>query len=147
MRHFLTFTALALTFLSCGSSVNYQKREMIVGVYCGECRGDCFQGYTLTGDSVTKISAKFNDQLRSSSEAKASSEEAGQVNELLGLLPADINNYKGKYGCPDCHDQCGIYLSLKNNSRKTIIFIDPDEGKHPKELDAFVRAVNNLKLL
>lgn len=36
---------------------------------------------------------------------------------------------------------------LTNNKGKKTILIDPDKENHPKELNAFVTGVRNLKLL
>ena len=51
---------------------------------------------------------------------------------------------KGRYGCPDCRDQCRIYISFQNGNDKGIILIDLSEGGHPKEIDAFIKGVMNL---
>jgi hypothetical protein len=147
MQHFLLLTALVLTLFSCGNSTYYKSQETIIGIYCGQCEGNCFQGYAISGDSILKVSAKYHDQLKAGDRMKASKEEAKQVRDLLKLLPSNLDKYQGTIGCPDCHDQCGIYLSWNNSTGMKAIHIDPDKDKHPQELDAFVSAMSDLKLL
>jgi hypothetical protein len=144
MKHFLTFTLVVLTLLSCGLRIDSEKEDTIIGVYCGMCQGSCFQGYSITNDSVSSVSAKYYDKLDSTSRVRVSPEEEKKVRDLLKLLPADINEYERKYGCPDCHDQCGVYISLKSEGTEKIILIDPVEGKHPKELAPFVLGIRSL---
>lgn len=146
MQSFLLFIVIIVTSLSC-SDTNFDNEETIIGIYCGECVGNCFQGYIIIGDSVTKLSAKYFDQLENNSKTKISVEEKNQVKNLLKFLPSNVEKYKGAIGCPDCHDQCGIYLSLKNKGKTTTILIDPDKEKHPKEFEKFVAGTKNLKLL
>jgi hypothetical protein len=146
MKRFLLISILflSLSFNSC----SYNEIDQItIGIYCGECPSHCFQGYTITGDSVVKISANYYNDIQNSSKTKISLEEARKVKKLRSLLPSNLSKFNETIGCPDCHDQCGIYVSYKTNSGSRVILIDPDEGKHPSEFNSFILELKEVQLI
>ncbi|MGZ8536480.1 MAG: hypothetical protein ACXWV4_13175 [Flavitalea sp.] len=144
--YFLSLIVLIYILSSC-SHVERATGEITIGVYCGMCKGSCFQGYTISGSTVTRISAKYHDQLQNRISTSTAIEEAMRVKDILKSLPDDLRKYPQTIGCPDCHDQCGVYLSIKNRYGVSVIHIDPETGKHPKEFEAFIAGINSLKLL
>lgn len=132
------------TILSCQNS-EAPLEQATLGMACGICNGQCFQGFRISKDRVLKLSAPYFDELEKASTAPASPAEANAARQLLSLLPKGLEKYPDKIGCPDCADQCAIYISTQSSGRTKTIVIDPNE--HPVEFDSFVARVKALQLL
>ena len=132
------------TIHSCQNS-EAPLKESTLGIACGQCGGQCFQGFKISKDRVLKLSAPYYNELEKAVTAPASSSEANAARKLLSLLPKDLEKYPDKIGCPDCADQCAIYISTQSSGGIKTIVIDPNE--HPAEFDSFVAEVKKLQLL
>ena|GEM_PF-6519977 len=141
----ILFSFLILILFSCQN--NFKEDEIVLGMYCGECKGMCFQGYIIKDDSVYKFSAKSNTQLENMTKRLVSQMEANKIKNLISRLPSNMSAYPKTIGCPDCRDQCGILLQTSIDGKTRTFFIDPDVNKQPKELQDFVSRVKELNLL
>jgi hypothetical protein len=143
----LLFTLLFI--FSCQSvQVKQDENEyQIIGLCCGECIGSCFRGFFISHEVVYRIKGKYCDNFDTLNKQPVDKSLSDKVKLVLNELPSQLEKYHGKIGCPDCHDQCGIYLSFGNNNKYQQVIIDPDIDKHPDELKRFVQKVQELKLL
>ena len=144
--------------LTCKSPNGFERKDynsVTFGLYCEECSGDCFQGFYFKNENAYKISLSFTDfsniafiDLDTLSDKKAlGSVEKEKLNNILRLLPKDIEQEKEIIGNPDNHDQCGIMIYLKTTKLSKRFFIDTDKDKCPKRFHNFIDSVNDLKLL
>lgn len=122
------------------------------GTYCGECNGQCFQGYYLKNDNVYRIGLPDNNLENVnfdtiSDKTQLDKTESEKIQAILKLLPGNIESYNKTIGNPDNQDQCGISLFLDHKSHQTKIQIDMDKRNCPAKLSKFIEAVSSLKLL
>lgn len=117
--------------------------EYTIGMGCGNCLGQCFTGFRIAGDKVVKLTSRYINDVDSAVESPASSSEATAARQLIVSIPKELDKYPERIGCPDCADQCAIYLSTRSAGKTKTIIIDPDD--HPSEFDTFVEGVRSLK--
>jgi hypothetical protein len=144
MKTIITILIFQL-FLSCTSSK--ETDWMVIGYCCGECHDKCFSGYYIEKDSIYKISGKYCDDVDISNKIVTDNEEYAKVANVADKLPNNYTNFSGTYGCPDCHDQCSIFVSFKLNGNITKIILDPDLGMHPEEFNDFVNGILDMELM
>jgi hypothetical protein len=135
---YLIIISLALAVSSCAVTKATEQELTIIGRNCGMCRGTCFKGYQITGDTINVVEAASSDKLAYATLTKGSADDERQFRELLELLPSVTWPSSERIGCPDCHDQCGIYVYISKGSKIKTVMIDPDAGAVPKELAPFV---------
>jgi hypothetical protein len=138
--YILTFTLL----ISC--SIQKEKyNSIIIGYFCGECIGQCFQGYYISGDSVYKLSFHSIDSINLEKKRPVlDKREIENIKKIETLLPSDLNKYPDKIGSPDSRDQCGIYILAKYKKKTKKILIDTDK---PDDFKKVTVAIKNLKLI
>lgn len=131
-------------FFGCSESKSVERK--IIGSCCGACYGDCFSGYLIENDVVFKISGKSCEDIHWDQKIKLNKNKSQDIQELFNKLPENYTDYSGTYGCPDCHDQCTIFISFKIADVVTEIFLDPDPNMHPSEFNEFIEGISNLQL-
>jgi len=141
------FILLIISSCQFGGPKQDENDYKIIGVCCGECAGSCFQGFLISHEVVYKIQGKYCDNFDTMSKQPVNKRLSDKVKLVLNELPGQLTKYHGEIGCPDCHDQCGIYLSFGVNNKQQHVIIDPDSDKPPSELKEFVQRVQELKLL
>jgi hypothetical protein len=144
MRLFLSLSIL-IAICSCKSDLK-PSRPVIIGFCCGECSGKCFRGYLISDTAVYEVEGTYCDNIDTSTKQRVNKTIENKVREIFGVLPPGYAKYQDTIGCPDCHDQCAVFISTGGIPGHRAI-IDPDNSKHPKELDEFVRRIWELKLL
>ncbi|GAA4345380.1 hypothetical protein GCM10023184_47290 [Flaviaesturariibacter amylovorans] len=112
--------------------------ETILGLACGMCDGNCFSGIRMRSGNMERFAAPRIGALDRARLSTASPEEAQRFNRLIKLLPPRLDRYPNRIGCPDCADQCTIYLSVPTASGNKTIELDPNQ--HPPEFAPFVKA-------
>jgi hypothetical protein len=136
---------LALTLLTTCSFHKEKYNSIIIGYYCGECVGDCFQGYYISGDSVFKLSAHNIDSIDIKKKiVLTDKKEIKKIKEIETLLPSNLIRFPHEIGTPDNRDQCGIYIRAKFKGLTREILIDPDKPERFKKLTI---AIKNLALI
>lgn len=137
--------------ISCSSIVDKKVDYIIYGVVCGECSGHCATMYKVdnkflvrdTSDNYfhnrTKLESGFisGDTLN-----KANFDEAKTLKEKLPDIL--LTSSEEKYGNPDNHDQCGIYIQFKIGNQIKTFDIDTDLDKIPADLRDYVERIMKL---
>lgn len=126
MQKLIIAICLCLSLAACmDDELAFQFGEgdhLVFGTFYGECAGNCTVLYRIQSGLLFEDDVEigipdvilFNDQPLS--EAKYLIAE-----ELVTTFPSDLTGSdKEVYGCPDCADQGGVYLELKqgDNTRK-----------------------------
>jgi len=133
--------------------------QIIFGKYCGFCGSNCtdmFQ-YNLKGNATTLL-ADTTDGFMKHGKFQfnwyLTQEQHSIANAFVENIPSALKTTSDtltRFGCPDCADQCGLYLETADyelNNRKKFYF-DTDTAQVPQELRSFVtqlyNTVNRLK--
>jgi hypothetical protein len=143
-------TSLQTEFCSSSSkNINY----VLFGYFCGECGGHCATMYQFKlGANENTFFMDTTDSYFNNKEnvicrvkiADARKFELGKnisnqiPNELLNCL-----NKSEKYGCPDCHDQCGIYFEMMQNNETMRFYFDTDISMLDDDLKLFLILLKN----
>ena len=126
-------------------------QSIIFGKYCGFCGNNCtdMYGYFLndngsslfadTTDSFLKKDGTFDFRVQLPRDV------IPMVDSLIRSLPSQVRNSSGRFGCPDCADQCGLYLETIEyySSKRRKFYFDTDTAQVPKELRNFVAQLHN----
>ncbi len=104
------------------------------GSYCGECAGTCFTVYKVTSDSLwIESDNKFFHLLGKDSIMQGfkgtglSKEEQQKAVYVIKDIPDTLTKLNSlTFGCPDCADQCGIFLEFKIKGVFKRFLIDPE---------------------
>lgn len=113
------------------TSTNAKARKLVFGTYYGMCFGNCVNIYQLTETSLAKDdSAKYNTLSWTYNFTTTQVLDVSKFNkakDLLNQVPSEmlVNNNK-TYGCPDCHDQGGIFVMIENGSAIIRLSLDRD---------------------
>lgn len=141
MKYLLIIIGLSL--LGCGIRED-DPAEIVFGVYCGECHKDCSTMTRVTADRSTVDTTysffywlfegkKNGGNYESLSNVGLSHKTHQLIKGILKEVPSNMNKYEERIGCPDCADDCGIYLRVENRQW----LIEPKEYTDP-ELSRFV---------
>ena len=177
MKHALNILRLILTLVSCKNQSNSELnkatpekstevetlkfRQIIFGMYCGECDENCAPIFRLIMDkNAPTLSADFEDSyfnLESKLEFKTDLNQEKELkiaNEIAENIPETLYNWKSekeRFGCPDCTDGCGYYLEfIKENGDLKVFDLDDFEETEniPKEVLEFTHFLaDRIKLL
>jgi hypothetical protein len=144
MQKLLILFILPAMISGCTIDGKKSVQETMIGIACGECEGKCFHGYRLTTAGVSKFTTIYLDDLDKAQWSKAMDFEAERVKKIVSLLPPNLEQYPSRIGCPDCADQCAIYIATQTEVGVKMIVVDP--SSYPKEFTAFVEEMKTLQL-
>jgi len=140
------FTAIFLAL--CSKEVKPEQTEvdyLIFGRYFGHCLGEeCVNIYKLTGNALYKDTSKafVMTDFEFVPMDQSDFEVAGS---LIQQLPAQLlKSTESFFGCPDCHDQGGMYIALSTNEEIRTWRIDTDKRKVPGYLHHYMNQVNQI---
>lgn len=123
----------------------HHSDPIIIGTYCGECEGQCFQGFYISGDSIYRISASYIDKIDlTKKEIVLDTNIIKKILNIKSLIPSDLNKYSHVIGEPDSRDQCGIYIKSINKITTKEILIDPDKPSDFKDFSVEIQKLLQL---
>lgn len=112
----LIFAFLSLSACDDATTELEQDGYMIFGRYAGFCVGDCFTVFKVTPSDLVEdqTSEHFTgDSYEFVPGRVLSTTELGLAKVLLSKIPQELLlTDKEAYGCPDCADQGGFYISF-----------------------------------
>jgi hypothetical protein len=145
LRSFLLLTTLLLTFSACdkkecGCVPPPEIGDFIFTKYYCMCQGDCINGFKIAGDQLYRGRGKFCSPENLKFEDKAlSNDKLLLADHLRGMIPADMLAHLDKtYGCPDCGDWGGYYVSLMVEGKQHVWRLDTQKDALSSEIRAFV---------
>lgn len=140
MKKIVIFFVLIIT-TGFGCTVGEGPRPLtagyfIFGTYAGECFGNCFTGFKMESGKIFRDDLNYFYGNELSFENSPMDQDAyDRASLLLDSFPDFLKNNPGqKYGCPDCHDQGGIFLQLGEGANATSWHLDVINGALPPEL-------------
>jgi hypothetical protein len=125
------FLLVITTITSCKKENTEQADELIFGTHYGMCGGNCFKVFGLNNEQLQRDTTEnyLPNYLTYNFTGSITLHDSlfQQVNHLLNEIPAELFTLTEKtYGCPDCHDQGGIYIELNRNGVTRRFNIDND---------------------
>lgn len=138
-------------FMACTKSNSLENQpsegdfdKMIIGIYFGECIGDCATYFLLEDGKIYRDAVKnaFERNLSFSDNPISLTDELLQrFTDLETLLPLFIlESEEASFGCPDCGDWGAIHFSVDDKSWT----LDNSVDNNPKEIRAFVIEIQGL---
>lgn len=116
---------------------------LIFGHFFGECMGEtCIETYKLTS---SKLYENQNDNYAHTdfNFIELDNDKFNDVSDLSSFLPTELlNESDSTFGCPDCHDQGGLFISFFNDNELKTWRIDNDKNAVPSYLHDFMDKVN-----
>ena len=109
---------LLLSIASCKkeeTTTNTTVQRLVFGTYFGECLTDCVTIFALDSANVQQdtLINTFIPINYVFAGVDLSNDKFEQVKHLLTDIPTELTTTPNKtYGCPDCHDQGGIYVEV-----------------------------------
>lgn len=109
---------LLLSIASCKkeeTTTNTTVQRLVLGTYFGECLTNCATVFALDSakvqqDTLVNFIIPTNYVFVG---VDLSNDKFEQVKHLLTEVPTELTTTPDKtYGCPDCHDQGGIYVEV-----------------------------------
>jgi len=152
---FFLFTVLVSALGACDKNdvqpepeATLSETHFIFGTYHGFCMGDCAELYKIENDALF---ADTTDRFYPFSEpygtiefqdTPLSTERYTVAVELLAAIPDELlNSEEQTFGCPDCADQGGIYIEIKDGADVQAWNIDISEDNLPEFLVPFVQQI------
>lgn len=142
MRAYIVILLAGLIVLSCKKST--EKLEdgdyIVFGSFYGFCMGEeCREMYLLTNEKLYEdIDDSSTDEY-----VELPSDLYADVVDLETAIPVDIKELPDStFGCPDCHDQGGVHLTIKKDGVIQSWTIDNDLDAIPTYLHSLVGLIH-----
>lgn len=136
---FIAFMILAV--VSC-KKTNFEKVDSLsFGIAYGFCAGNCATFYKLEGGKIYRDSStRYTGPGSIIFHPEALSKEKYLLaKELKDKFPAYLlKNVDQTFGCPDCTDQGGIHIEVKENDVLRFWHIDTNTSKQPAEIRTYI---------
>jgi hypothetical protein len=116
----------------------------IFGYYCGMCVKACNSFWLVDENGLfADRSGKFWEtrDVRYFRGKGICGAEHEKTIALIKKIPVEFTRLdKGErqVGCPDCRDQCGLYLQITNGIITRSVFLDPEASGEPKHIMQFI---------
>jgi hypothetical protein len=110
----------------------------------GMCGGDCTTLY-LIKDGKLYSDRVSNTATLAFNETPLGDDKYQIAKQALDSLPAYlIQNTNQTFGCPDCADQGGFYLQLKNNTTISTWQLDMFKQQNPVQIHPYYELLKNI---
>lgn len=138
----------SILLLFSGSACKKNSNEfdyIIFGKYFSECGGNCASFYRLTSN---KLYGDRMDYFMGAKDIKfrkfaLSQDDFKTAQSIADSLPDFFKTDNSQtLGCPDCHDQGGLYLEIRNNGNTRVFNIDPEVRRMPQEVMDYTNLLN-----
>lgn len=127
---FCLLSLFALSLYACNDieTETADADYVIFGRYAGFCQGDCFSVFRVNSTNLVEdeTSERFTgDDYQFEPGRVLSDTQYGLAKVLLTKIPAELlATDKTVFGCPDCADQGGFYLSFSLKGKSKSIRLD-----------------------
>lgn len=130
-----------------------ELQSVIFGRYCGHCRSRCATMYELrvSGNSSslfmdTTDSFKNNYNTPTVTTPVSDSKKIDLAKNLASKIPAVLLHSaktNERFGCPDCADQCGFYVELRQGGVTRQFYIDTRYSELEQPVRDFAMLLDN----
>ena len=114
------------------------------GTYYGHCLGNCAHAYKLNEDGLfpDQVERGYLEPGIAYATQSLSAENIALAQKLLEDFPAELMKEEAEvFGCPDCADQGGFYLEIKQGESTRSWRIDTNDDQIPAYLSAYTAKV------
>ncbi len=123
--------------------------ELIFGRFYGFCIGEsCVEIYQVDEEKLledTTDNILFQGIFQTGQYIEMSEEEHQIALELLEEVPIQLTeNNNQVFGCPDCADQGGLHLRIKDGGMDRNFRFDLRNSENPEYLRPYLRKVNEV---
>ncbi len=139
---------LSVGFIAFACQKSTEKLEkgdyLIFGHFYGFCGGEeCVETYILSGSELAENTSDNYGSLEGATYVNLSDELYAAVAELETSIPSELSALPDStFGCPDCHDQGGVRVSLKKDDVIKTWRMDNDLDAIPAYLHDFVNLIH-----
>lgn len=150
IKKLMFFSIIILLFGGCKKDPAVNSDYFIIGSYYGECMGDCAILYKaengkLYADNVKWFHLNVNSSILKFDDSPLSNDKFILVDKLKNNLPNYlINNPSKTFGCPDCADQGGMYIEIRQDGKVIFWNIDTGIASLPKEIKNYITQCKEL---
>ncbi len=142
MRRYIVIGLMGLMAMSCKkSSEKLEDGDYILfGTFYGFCMGEeCREMYMLTIDKLYEDIDDGNEV----EYVELPTDLYADVHDIKMSIPADLTALPDStFGCPDCHDQGGVFLRIKKDDVDQSWTIDNDLDAIPTYLHSIVDLIH-----
>lgn len=136
---------LAITFSSCqdDSDKNTEPYYIIFGHFYGMCQGEqCVEIFKVTDKAIfedSKDNYPNSDDFVKTDFSKLCEEQFQKAQSIISSFPIGILNEPDTVmGCPDCHDQGGLYIEYRKENIRDFWIIDNDKSAVDENFHDFI---------
>jgi hypothetical protein len=157
MKNTLLFTLLVLILAlsSCDKAEDQNLSQTIgdvehfaFGTFYGYCIGNCTNVFKLQGDALfaDKVERGYPDPKTPYQNQSLDVKSVNKAKDLLKAFPEKLLGEDVEtIGCPDCADQGGFYVEIKQKGREATYWrIDTNESEQPAYLKSFLKQLEAL---
>jgi hypothetical protein len=141
MKHIIKtflFCATLLSLTTC-KKTSLRGDYFIFGSGYSECSGNCVNYYLLKKGSLYADDMNWHMKKLKFRNDALPSDKVNLAEQLKEQIPSLLkSSTEDRFGCPNCLDQGGYYIELRENGETKKFFIDTDTTEIPKELRSFV---------
>lgn len=128
---------------SCKKDNNDLEDYLIFGAFYGECGGNCTILYKIEGEQLYTDDVEWGipDDIPFQA-APLSSNKYEIAKILIDEFPDELKNAsESVFGCPDCADQGGYFIELKDGESIKSWTIDTSESEIPDYLVPYTQKI------
>ena len=134
---------MVIILSACNKGIIQKNDYLIFGHYYGECLGEtCVETFKLIDG---KLLEDQNDNYapQNFDFVELSDSKYQEVNDIIDFLPDSLLIMNdATFGCPDCHDQGGLFIRYFNDGDLHTWQVDQQKSAVPTYLHEFVDKVN-----
>ena len=128
--------------VSCSKKTTFDPNKVdsfVFGSAYGMCAGDCAKFFAIANQQLFPDTMAYYTGFTGFSSTHLPDAKYQLAKQLVDEFPTYfINHPNTTFGCPDCADQGGIYIELKENGRVKKWSIDTDVSKQPAETKDYI---------
>ena len=138
-RTLLIFFMIILISGSCEKDDLLDVEYFAFGTAYGECIGNCAKFYMIKDNSIFPDDIDYYSGALSFSSQKLAEAKYLLAKKLVDDFPQYlVSNPNSTYGCPDCADQGGIHIEIKENNDIKLWHIDTVVANQPEDIRAYI---------
>jgi hypothetical protein len=122
-----------------------QTNEILIfGRFYGMCAGEtCVETFALADGKLYEDSNDYYAQPQELNFTELSAAQYNQVANLLDSIPAGLyTSAQTLFGCPDCADQGGLFILIKDANMEQNFRVDQSKTNVPAYLHNFMDMIN-----
>jgi hypothetical protein len=135
---------LVLSFCKKEEPINFEY--FAFGTAYGECMGNCAKFFLIKDNNLYPDEMDYYTSSNIHFQSVAlSKEKYNLAKELMENFPKYLKDNPNKtFGCPDCYDQGGIHIVIKENDQTLTWDIDTNLADQPIEIQPYVQEILNI---